>query len=173
VGRTLLLSGRPGVGKTSLIKAVADALGERAGGFYTEEIRAEGRREGFRLVTLDGHKAVMAHTDLSGQGRPRVSRYGVDLGALEQVGVAALGRAAETGRILVIDEIGKMELLSQSFRQAVLQAIEGPNIVLATVMQRANPWVDSLKQLWEVEVWEVSRQNRNQAAARVLAWIDR
>jgi nucleoside-triphosphatase THEP1 len=45
--------------------------------------------------------------------------------------------------------------------------------VLATVMQRANPWVDSLKQLWEVEVWEVSRQNRNQAAARVLAWIDR
>jgi nucleoside-triphosphatase len=53
MGRTLLLTGRPGVGKTTVIKKVAEALGDRAGGFYTEEIRgAEGRRRGFQLVTL-------------------------------------------------------------------------------------------------------------------------
>ena len=74
MGRTLLLTGRPGVGKTTVIKKVAEALGDQAGGFYTEEIRgADGRRRGFRLVALDGDKAVMALIDLRGAGRPRVS----------------------------------------------------------------------------------------------------
>jgi nucleoside-triphosphatase len=173
MGRTLLLTGRPGVGKTTVIKAAAEALGERAGGFYTEEIRSQGTRHGFRLVTLDGREVVMAHVDLSGGNQPRVSKYGVDVQAIERVGVAALRRAAEQGRILIIDEIGKMELFSESFREAVMEAIRGPVVVVATVMQRANPWVDHLKQLKQVEVWEITRQNCYQAPQRVLAWLDR
>ena len=98
MGRTLLLTGRPGIGKTTVIKAVAKSLGQQAGGFYTEEIRGPGGRKGFRLVTLDGQEAVMAHVNLRGRGRPRVSRYGVDVAAIERVGVAALRRAMRQGQ---------------------------------------------------------------------------
>ena len=57
-----LLTGRPGTGKTSLIKKAAAKMGNSAGGFYTEEIRSGGARLGFRLVTLDGEAAVLEPT---------------------------------------------------------------------------------------------------------------
>lgn len=172
MGRTLMLSGRPGVGKTTVIRAAAERLGQRAGGFYTEEIRgADGRRKGFRLVTLDGQEAVMAHVDLCGEGRPRVSRYGVDVEAIERVGVAALRRAISEGRILMVDEIGKMELLCEPFREVVLQAVRGPSTVVATAMARPTAWVADLQASPQVEVWEVTMGNRDGMPDRVLRWV--
>jgi nucleoside-triphosphatase len=171
MGRTLLLTGRPGIGKTTVIKTVATALGEGAGGFYTEEIRGPGGRQGFRLVTLDGQEAVMAHVNLRGPGRPRVSRYGVDVAVIERVGVAALRRAMERGQILVADEIGRMELFCGPFKEAVLEAAGGPHTLVATVMARPNPWVDSIKMMPQVETWEVMVKNRSGLAGLVLAWV--
>ena len=142
MGRTLLLVGRPGIGKTTVIKQVVERLGDRAGGFYTEEIRGPGGRKGFRLLTLDGREAVMAHIDLKGGGRPRVSRYGVDVGAIERVGVAALRRAMQAGQVVVVDEVGKMELFCGPFKDVVIQAVNGPNPVIGTIMSKPNPWVD-------------------------------
>jgi nucleoside-triphosphatase len=173
MGRTLLLTGRPGVGKTTVVKAVAELLGDRAGGFYTEEIRGPGGRKGFRLVTLDGQEAVMAHVDLKGRGRPRVSRYGVDVAAIERVGVAALRRAMQGGQIVVIDEIGKMELYCGPFKDIVLQAVGGSHTVLATVMAKPNPWVDGLKAMPQVEMWEVTLQNRDGMIEEIVEWLKR
>jgi len=173
MGRTLLLTGRPGIGKTTVIKAVAEMLGERAGGFYTEEIRGPGGRKGFRLVTLDGQETVMAHVDLRGRGRPRVSRYGVDVEAIERVGVTALRRAMREGRVVVVDEIGKMELFCGPFKEVVLQAVGGPYTVVATAMAKTNPWVDALKALPNVVVWEVTVRNRDRLAGRIVEWIER
>jgi nucleoside-triphosphatase len=160
------------VGKTTVIKKVADALGHHAGGFYTEEIRgSKGRREGFRLVTLDGEEAVMAHTDLRGEGRPRVSRYGVDVEAIEDVGVVAIQQAVASDEIVILDEIGKMELFCEAFKKALDQAVESGNPVLATVMQGSRPWVDGLKAKEQVEVWEVTVGNRDTLPERVCRWI--
>ena len=172
MGHTLLLTGRPGIGKTTVIKAVAETLGERAGGFYTEEIRGPGGRKGFGLTTLDGQKAVMAHVNLRRQGRPRVGRYGVDVSAIEQVGVTALRRATKAGRIIVVDEIGKMELFCGPFKEAVLQAVNGPCTVVATAMAKPNPWVDSLKAMPNVTLWEVTAGNRDHMAERVVQWLN-
>jgi nucleoside-triphosphatase len=173
MGRTLLLTGRPGVGKTTLVKIVVETLGERAGGFYTAEIRGPGGRQGFRLATLDGQETVMAHVSVRGQGRPRVGRYGVDVAAIERVGVAALRRAMSAGRIVVIDEIGKMELFCGPFKDVVLVAVGGPCAVLATVMAKPNPWVDALKALPQVVVWEVTVGNRGGMAKEIVAWLER
>ena len=173
MGRTLLLTGRPGIGKTTVIRAVAEALGDRAGGFYTEEIRGSGGRKGFHLVTLDGEEAVMAHVSLRGQGRPRVSRYGVDVSAIERVGVAALRRAMQAGQVVLVDEIGKMELFCGPFKDVVLQAMSGPHAVVATVMDRPNPWVDGLKAMPDVTLWEVTAENRGRMAERVIEWLER
>jgi len=167
------LVGRPGIGKTTVVKAVVKFLGERAGGFYTEEIRGPGGRKGFRLVTLDGQKAVMAHVTLKGRGRPRVGRYGVDVEAIERVGVAALHRAMRRGQTVVVDEIGKMELFCGPFKEAVLQAVGGPYTVLATAMAKPNPWADALKAMPQVTTWEVTAANRDGLAERVREWLER
>jgi nucleoside-triphosphatase len=172
MGKTLLLTGRPGIGKTTVVKAVAKGLGKTAGGFYTEEIRGPGGRKGFRLLTLDGSDTVMAHVDLRGQGRPRVGRYGVDVEAIERLGVAALRRAMSEGRLVVIDEIGKMELFCGPFKDAVLQAVGGSHTVVATVMASPNPWVDSLKMMPQVEIWEVTVKNRDRLPDLVKRWIE-
>lgn len=171
MGRTLLLTGRPGIGKTTVIRKVAATLGPRAGGFYTEEIRGPGGRKGFRLVTLDGEETVIAHVDLKGEGRPRVGRYGVDVEAIDRVGVAALRRAMEQGRIVVVDEIGKMELFCGSFKDTVLQAVSGPYTVLATIMAHPNPWADALKALPGITLWEVTEKNRDHLPEQVLQWL--
>lgn len=172
MGRTLLLTGRPGVGKTTVIKTVADSLGDRAGGFYTEEIRGpNGRRTGFRLVTLDGDEAVMAHTNLRGEGRPRVSRYGVDVEAIEKVGVAAIRQATAGDRVVIVDEIGKMELFCEAFKEVVREAVESHSPVLATAMSGSHPWVDELKGRRRAEVWEVTVHNREALPERVRRWL--
>ena len=114
----------------------------------------------------------MAHVNLRGPGRPRVGRYGVDVGAIEQVGVAALRRAMQEGLVVVVDEIGKMELFCGPFKEAVLRAVGGPQPVLATAMARPNPWVDALEAMPDVTQWEVSAGNRDGLAERALRWLD-
>lgn len=170
MARTLLLMGRPGVGKTTIIKQVAHALGQRAGGFYTEEIRGPGGRKGFRLITLPAGsaEAVMAHVDI--RSRNRVGRYGVDVATLDAVGVTAIRQATQTREIVIIDEIGKMELFSGEFRGAVLKAVSS-RIVVATVMQKEHDWVAALKKMPQVTVWEVTQANRNEMPARVMQWL--
>jgi len=174
MGQTLLLTGRPGVGKTTVIKRVARALGDQAGGFYTEEIRnSAGRRTGFRLVTMTGKEAVMAHVDLCDQGRPRVSRYGVDVSAIKTVGVAALRQAMASDQVVIIDEIGKMELFCDAFKEAVEKAVEGEQPVVGSVMSSSRPWIDDLKAGEHVVLWEVTVENRDELPGRILRWLGR
>jgi nucleoside-triphosphatase len=171
MAKALLLTGLPGVGKTTVIKTVAQALGKRADGFYTEEIRDRGKRQGFRLITLRGERATLAHIRLKQQGRPCVGRYGVDVIALDRVGVAALKRATAQGQVTIIDEIGKMELFSESFKIAVLAALEGQAPVIATIMARTHPWVDTIKARSDVTLWQVTAENRDALPLRVLDWV--
>ena len=173
MARALLLTGRPGVGKTTVIKAVAQALGEQADGFYTEEIRERGRRQGFRLVELRGEQGVLAHVKFKGHGFPRVGRYGVDVSAVDQIGVTAIERAVTQGRTVIIDEIGKMELFSDAFKYAVLAALKSQSLVIATVMARPQPWVDDLKARPDVTLWDVTLEKRDGMRLQVLNWLRR
>ena len=164
-----LLTGRPGSGKTSLIKQVVAELQLRAGGFYTEEIRSQGTRLGFKLITLDGQETVLAHVDI--KSRYRVSRYGVDVESLDRVGVPTLYQAAAQDNLRVIDEIGKMELFSLKFRQAVLDVIESGKRMLGTVMLNSNPWADAIKRKPQVKVVELTRENRQPVLEDLRRWL--
>lgn len=169
MGRTLLLTGRPGVGKTTLIKVVVEQIAGQVGGFYTEEILGPGGRKGFRLTTLEGRSHVIAHVDY--KSRSNVGRYGVDVAAIDRVGAKSIRQAIERYPIVVIDEIGKMELFSSQFQSAVLKAVGSSKIVLATVMLEEQPWVDALKALPAVTTWEVTIKNRSKLVADVIEWI--
>ncbi len=166
MGKTILLTGKPRVGKTTVIKDVVRRLAGQAGGFYTEEMRERGRRQGFRIVTLEGQEGILAHVSI--KSRMRVSKYGVNLADLEAIGVTAIREAVAQKDYVVVDEIGKMELFSRPFKDAVWEAIHSHKPVLGTIALASHPWADSVKALPQVTVIEVTPANRDKMARRIL-----
>jgi nucleoside-triphosphatase len=164
-----LLTGLPGTGKTSLIIQVASGMKGRAGGFYTEEIRSQGVRQGFRLVTLEGQSAVLSHINF--KSPYRVGKYGVDVDSLDRVGVAALNQALREGELVVIDEIGKMELLSVKFREAVENILKSGKRLLGTIMLSPHPYADAIKRQPQVHLVTVTRDNHQPVLAELREWL--
>jgi nucleoside-triphosphatase len=165
--RAWLLTGQPGVGKTSVIRQAVTRI--EAGGFYTDEIRESGERQGFRLVTLNGKSIMLAHTEF--KSSYKVGKYGVDISGLESVGVAELRRAIQEEPVIVIDEIGKMELFSEAFRQVVLEALESGKKVLGTIMFKPHPWADEIKRRPEIELVSLTKDNRQQVLLQTRSFL--
>ena len=163
--KNVLVTGRPGVGKTTLVRAVVDALGVRAMGFVTREIREGGERVGFSITDLEGPSGVLARVDL--ESPYRVARYGVNRDDLERIGVAALDRAIGRARLIVMDEIGRMELCSESFQSAVRRALDCPVPVLATIQDHANSFLDAIRARDDIELLRITEADRDSARARV------
>ena len=163
--KNLLLTGRPGVGKTTVVQAVVRLFPGEVGGFLTGEIRERGTRKGFSITSVEGERTVMAHVDFRSSGR--VGKYGVDVPAFERIALLALRDAIQRKRIIVIDEIGKMELASQKFCEAVREALSSGKFVVATIMQHRHPFADEIKELPCVEVIEITVQNRDGVPGKI------
>ena len=157
-GLKILVEGRPGVGKTTLVKRAIASL-QRAGlsvcGFTTSEIRIAGRRVGFEVNPIGGRSEVLAHVDLPGP--PNVGRYGVDLAAFER---EALPSLSEPSDVVVIDELGKMELASSRFVDAAQGLFSGDGSILASVHAHRHPVTDRIKRHPDVEKVNLTVGNR-------------
>ena len=167
--RVLLLTGKPGTGKSGIIKEVLAKTKVKAGGFYTEEIRIGNVRQGFRIVTIDGKEAILTHINIS--SHYQVSKYKVDIDSLNGVAVSALREAIKKSDLIIIDEIGKMELLSSQFREVVSQAMGTDKKVLGAIMLNPHPFVDKIKSDREVEILLVTGNNRNKVLQDILYWM--
>jgi nucleoside-triphosphatase len=167
--RVLLITGVPGVGKTTVLRKVKGLLAARTiRGFLTDEIRSQrGERLGFQIETLDGQQTRLAGVDLRSPNR--VGRYGVDVEALDAVAVPAL--AVDEGAVYLIDEIGKMECLSGAFTGAVARLLDSACPVIATVAQRGGGFIAEVKRHPRVEVWELTRANRDAMPGRIVSWL--
>jgi len=167
VTKRILLTGRPGCGKTTLIQRVVKNLALPAGGFYTKEIRERGMRVGFKLITLEAKEAVFA--DVNFKTSERVGKYGLDLAMLEAVGVAAVREAVRTRKLVVIDEIGPMELRSTIFRDVITETFETTASILATITARPFPFTNAIKKRRDVRVVDVRPSNREQLVSELSA----
>jgi nucleoside-triphosphatase len=145
-------------------------LARPAGGFYTQEIREAGRRTGFKIITLDGGRGILAHVDISSKNR--ISKYGVDLSALETFAIPAMLDAVEHNKLVVIDEIGPMQLLSPEFRQVVLDILGKSASVLGSIVWRSTPFTDQIKSRPDVTLLEVTPENREELFEVILELVE-
>ncbi|MFI9723330.1 nucleoside-triphosphatase [Streptomyces sp. NPDC052396] len=171
----ILLEGRPGVGKTTVVRRLAALLHTRkAVGFTTQEIRQGGTRTGFALEPLAGGlRAVLADVDFPGP--PRVGRYGIDLGVMERLALPPLRSAATQpvpGELVLIDELGRMELACTAFQDTVRCLFTSEIDIVATVHAKSAPFTDALKQRAGIELIQVTQANRDTLPEALAARLE-
>ncbi|MDI9619560.1 MAG: NTPase [Candidatus Nezhaarchaeota archaeon] len=149
----IFVTGRPGIGKTTLTMGVVDQLrrrGFRVGGMVTLELREGGVRRGFKIVDVgSGSEAPLA--SLSSAPGPRVGKYLVHVKNLDLVAVRAIETSLRQDELVVIDEIGPMELKSQRFVNIVEESLSSRKPILATLHYRLrHPIIDFIRSRFEV-----------------------
>ncbi|RLI04544.1 hypothetical protein DRO38_01030 [Candidatus Bathyarchaeota archaeon] len=161
--RAFFLTGRPGIGKTTVLLRIVEELKKRdlkIGGLISQEIRRAGTRVGFKIIDLDsGREGWLAH--VRQPVGPKVGKYRVCMKDLESIGVDAILRALREADIVVIDEIGPMELFSQLFKKAVVEALNSGKMILGTIHYRIKTsFIAEIKEREDVAIIEVTRENR-------------
>lgn len=147
--------------------------GIRVGGMVSSEILDKGVRVGFKIIDLGSSaEGILAHVDQ--RDGPQVGKYRVCLKDLENVGVGAILRACITADLIVVDEVGPMELYSKAFEEAVLKALESGKVVLGTIHYRARTsFTNIVRKREDVEIIEVTYGNRNSLpniVAEAILW---
>jgi nucleoside-triphosphatase len=155
----ILITGPPGIGKTTLIRKLADDLRSMGPtGFTTREIREHGIRKGFDLVGLDGRRALLSHVSIP--GRFRVGKYTVDVAGFEAF-LRPLLETVPGSRIIIVDEIGKMECFSSLFRDWIRGVLDAPPPVIASIALKGGGLIQEIKERADVRLFTVSLQNRD------------
>jgi nucleoside-triphosphatase len=154
--KNIFITGLPSCGKTTLIKEILKELNIPAKGFFTEEIRKEGERIGFKIVTLSKKEGILAEKGFKSPFK--VSKYGVILKDLEEIGVKEIEEGLKGDFLIVVDEIGKMELFSNKFKEVILKALDSKNKILGTIMLKENPFCDKIKQRKDTKIFYLTRE---------------
>lgn len=158
----ILLTALPRTGKSTAIKKIVNMLGRRkCGGFYTEEIKENGERVGFNIVTLSGKTGILAHVNI--QSEYKISRYGVNLNEFEKLCLNELKKAMMNDEVkyLIIDEIGPMQLFSEEYRELLYELLNTSKIVLGTIFYSSHDWLDKFKKAPNVNLIEITTENRD------------
>lgn len=165
------MTGNPGVGKTTVLLKVVEALrakGYSVGGMISREVRSCGARVGFEILDLSGERrGWLAHVNQ--KTGPQVGKYRVNLEDLNSVGVEAVLKAVKECEVVAIDEVGPMELFSEKFREAVKRAVESGKFVVGVVHWKArDKLIENLKECEDAEVIAVTYENRDRLHQTII-----
>jgi nucleoside-triphosphatase len=170
--KNLLLTGRPGCGKTTVVRRLIEILGDlNLAGFYTQELRERDKRVGFEIIGLHGKRGVLAH--MGGPSKLRVGRYGVELRDLEAILKEEMGLRAKQVNGYIIDEVGKMECFSQDFVTAVRHLLDGSVPVVATVSLKGTGFIAEVKDRPDVQILTVTSGNRDELPAKLALIVQK
>jgi len=165
-----MITGLPGVGKTTLIKKLSEALKSfHPVGFYTEEIREGGVRNGFELISLEGKRELLSHKEI--RTPFQVGQYKVDIKGFEDF-LGSVSFFSPSTRLIIIDEIGKMECLSVRFQKILKEILDSKKWVMATVALRGSGLITAVKDRKDVKLFEITRKNRESLLFEILAEVD-
>jgi nucleoside-triphosphatase len=169
--RVLLLTGNPGVGKTTVLTKAVDALKEKGycvGGMISREVREGGTRVGFEILDLNsGRRGWLAHVNQ--RSGPQVGKYRVNMEDLNGIGAQAVTDAVENCDVVVIDEVGPMELFSAKFKEATRKALESLKPVLAVVHWKAqDKLINEAKKREDAETIIVTVENREKLNEQII-----
>jgi len=161
--RIILVTGPPGIGKTSVLHRALKELKHNysVGGMVCREIREGGLRVGFEIMDLyTGQRGWLAH--INQPTGPSVGRYHVNLIDLAVLGADSIIDAIQKADIIVIDEIGPMEILSLAFSNALLQAVQSNKPILGAIHYSYNNTIlKSIKTREDTEIIDVTHENRS------------
>jgi nucleoside-triphosphatase len=168
----ILIQGKPGCGKSTLIQKLLNLMqqkGKQIGGISTPELR-QGRRVGFEIVDMmTDERGILAHK--SQPEGPRVSQYKVNLRDLENIGVTGIKNALEKKvDFVIIDEIGKMELVSTAFQEIVWEALELQKVI-GTIGQISHPFVTKVYSRNDLKLYTLTPQTREQVFDELRALL--
>ncbi len=167
----LLITGPPGVGKTTLIQGLVERLESfHPIGFFTAEIREKGRRSGFELISLDGRKSLLSHTGI--ESPYRVGKYKVDVKGFENF-LKTIPFFDRSNQLIVLDEIGKMECLSGEFKKVLKAILDSEKLVLATIALKGTGLIEEVKDRKDVKLFEISERNRDGLFTEILREVTR
>jgi nucleoside-triphosphatase len=168
--KNILITGVPGIGKTTIIVRLLEALKDFcAAGFYTKEIRRGGIRKGFELIDLNGRKSLLSHVSIKSPFR--VSKYGVDLQAFDEF-LDAIAFFDSSTDLIIIDEIGKMECLSQKFNTLLEKILDSEKLLIATIALKGSGIIKRIKERPDIRLFEMTRDNRDSLARDISLLID-
>jgi len=152
------------VGKTTVLTRTVDILkkqGHSVGGMLSREVREGGVRVGFEILDVaDGRRGWLAQVNL--KSGPQVGKYHVNIADLNSVGVQAITQAAETCEVVVIDEVGPMELFSAKFKETVRFVLESRKPVIVVLHWKAqDQLIAEVRNRRDAETMVVTVENRN------------
>ena len=155
----ILLTGKPGIGKTTLIIRMLGIIKHlRAAGFYTREIRQGGIRRGFELIDLSGRKRLLSHVNI--KSSYRVGKYGVDIQGFDKF-LEIIEFFDPSTDIVVIDEIGKMESFSAKFNTILIRMLDSETPVIATIALKGAGIIGQIKRRSDIKLFEMTHDNRD------------
>ena len=157
----LALTGKPKAGKTTIVLKLVDSLlknGINVGGFYTVEAKKNDKRIGFKIVDIStGRHGILAGVEQ--ESKVKVGKYGVKVEDLDGIGVRALEQGLENCQVLVIDEVGPMELKSELFRKVLRQVLNSDKPTVFTVHYKSSD--DLVKEVKrKSNLYELTPDNR-------------
>ena len=164
----ILLTGRPGCGKSTAIERIVQRLDRPSMGFFSREMREGGRRVGFSITTLDGRRGILAHVDI--RIRERVGRYGINLQHIDEIAVPSI-QPEHDNIVVVVDEIGRMECFSAMFRKALVKILDRPNFVLGSIALKGDAFITAIKKRTDTRLIAVTEKGRDQLAQEILSGI--
>ena len=165
----ILLTALPRTGKSTAIKKIIQMLGiKNCGGFFTEEVKENGERVGFRIRTLGGKESLLAHVNI--ESEYKISRYGVDLAAFETVCLKELKNAIanDSVKYIIIDEIGPMQLFSDEYKKILSKLLKSKKQVIGTIFMNSYEWLDDFKKKEGIELIEITFDNRDELPLQIV-----